>query len=275
MTRAATTSLVVKIGGGDDLDLDNICNDLAELASGGKRLVVVHGGSAETNRVAEQLGHPAEFVTSVSGFTSRRTDRRTLEIFQMVYCGQINKGLVERLQQRGVNALGLSGIDGRLWEGPRKAAIRIVKDGRRMVLRDDYTGKVERVNVSLLAGLLDSGYLPVIAPPAISYDGEAINVDGDRAAAHTAAALEAETLVILSSVPGLLENFPDESSLVREIPADRVAGFIDVAQDRMKKKVLGAQEAIAGGVRWVILADGRIERPLHRALEGRGTVIGG
>jgi acetylglutamate/LysW-gamma-L-alpha-aminoadipate kinase len=150
-----------------------------------------------------------------------------------------------------------------------------VKDGRRMVLRDDYTGKVERVNVSLLAGLLDSGYLPVIAPPAISYDGEAINVDGDRAAAHTAAALEAETLVILSSVPGLLENFPDESSLVREIPADRVAGFIDVAQDRMKKKVLGAQEAIAGGVRWVILADGRIERPLHSALEGRGTVIGG
>ncbi|UCG87497.1 MAG: [LysW]-aminoadipate kinase [Gemmatimonadota bacterium] len=274
MTERLSAPLVVKIGGGDGLDLDRICDDLAEISSRGTRLVVVHGGSAETNRVAEQLGHPPEFVTSVSGFTSRRTDRRTLEIFQMVYCGQVNKGLVERLQQRGVNALGLSGLDGRLWEGPRKAAIRIVKDGRRMVLRDDYTGKVERVNLKLLRDLLDSGYLPVIAPPAISYEGEAINVDGDRAAARTAAALAADTLVILSNVPGLLEDFPDESSLISSIPSNRVAEFIDVAQDRMKKKVLGAQEALSGGVRRVVLADGRVERPIQRALEGRGTVIG-
>jgi len=274
MTEGSLSHLVVKIGGGDGLDLDGICDDLAQMAKQGTRLVVVHGGSAETNRVAEQLGHPAEFVTSVSGFTSRRTDRRTLEIFQMVYCGQINKGLVERLQQRGVNALGLSGLDGRLWAGPRKAAIRIVKDGRRMVLRDDYTGKVEQVNVKLLHDLLDSGYFPVIAPPAISYDGEAINVDGDRAAARTAAALECDTLVILSNVPGLLADFPDESSLISAIPSDRVAEFIAVAQDRMKKKVLGAQEALSWGVKRVVLADGRVERPIQRALEGAGTVIG-
>jgi acetylglutamate/LysW-gamma-L-alpha-aminoadipate kinase len=275
MTNEPLAPLVVKIGGGDGLDFERICDDLTEIAGRGARLVVVHGGSAETNRVAEQLGHPPEFVTSVSGFTSRRTDRRTLEIFQMVYCGQVNKGLVERLQQRGVNALGLSGLDGRLWEGPRKAAIRIVKDGRRMVLRDDYTGKVEQVNVKLLHDLLDSGYLPVIAPPAISYDGEAINVDGDRAAARTAAALESDTLVILSNVPGLLANFPDESSLISSIPSDRVAEFIDVAQDRMKKKVLGAQEALSWGVKRVVFADGRVERPIQRALEGSGTVIGG
>lgn len=275
MTTDSSGFLVVKIGGGDGLDLDQICDDLASIATEGKRLVVVHGGSAQTNRIAEQLGHPPEFVTSVSGFTSRRTDRRTLEIFEMVYCGQINKGLVERLQQRGVNAVGLSGLDGRLWEGKRKAAIRVVKNGRRMVLRDDYTGKVERVNTQLLMTLVGAGYVPVIAPPAISYDGEAINVDGDRAAACTAAALDAETLVILSNVPGLLADFPDESSLISRIPADRVAEFIDVAQDRMKKKVLGAQEALASGVRRVVFADGRIERPVHRALEGLGTVIGG
>jgi acetylglutamate/LysW-gamma-L-alpha-aminoadipate kinase len=238
-------------------------------------MVIVHGGSATTNAVATQLGHPPEFVTSVAGYTSRRTDRRTLEIFEMVYCGQINKGLVEMLQSRGVNAVGLSGLDGRIWEGKRKDAIRIVKDGRRMVLRDDYTGKVERVNTSLLTTLLDAGYLPVLTPPAISYEGEAINVDGDRAAAMTAAAMGADTLVILSNVPGLLRAFPDEASLIPHIPAADVARFMEVAEDRMKKKVMGAEEALADGVRRVIFGDGRVEHPIRRALDGHGTVIGG
>ncbi len=267
--------LVVKIGGGASLNHEQIADDLAGLVREGQRLVVVHGGSALTNQIAAQLGHPPEFVTSVSGFTSRRTDRRTLEIFQMVYCGQVNKGWVERLQRRGINAVGLSGLDGRLWEGPRKDAIKIVKAGKRLVLRDDYTGKVEHVNAGLLQVLLEQGYLPVLTPPALSFEGEAINVDGDRAAAMTAVALKADALVILSDVPGLLERFPDEASLIRHISRSELERFMDVAEDRMKKKVLGAQEAIAGGVARVVFADGRVERPLRRALAGEGTVIGG
>jgi acetylglutamate/LysW-gamma-L-alpha-aminoadipate kinase len=192
----------------------------------------------------------------------------------MVYCGQVNKGLVESLQRRGVNAIGLSGLDGRLWQGPRKAAIKIVDErGRRRVIRDDYTGRVEKVNVALLISLLDSGYTPVLTPPAISFDGEAINVDGDRAAAATAIAMGAEVLVLLSNVPGLLERFPDESTLVRYIPADRLGAFMAVAEGRMKKKVMGAGEALAGSVAQVIFADGRVDRPVRRALTGEGTVI--
>ena len=266
---------VVKIGGAEGLDHDAIADDVAALIDQGQRLVIVHGGSALTNQVAEALGHPPQFVTSISGFTSRRTDRRTLEIFEMVYCGQVNKGWVERLQQRGVNAVGLSGIDGQLWQGKRKATIKIIDDrGRRRVLRDDYTGRVEQVNTALLNSLLDSGYTPVLTPPAISYDGEAINVDGDRAAAATAIALRAEVLIILSNVPGLLERFPDEDSLIRHIPANRLDTFLEVAQDRMKKKVMGAGEALAGGVRQVVFADGRVTKPVQRALSGEGTVIG-
>jgi len=114
-----------------------------------------------------------------------------------------------------------------------------------------------------------------LTPPAASYEGDAINVDGDRAAAMTAVALGAETLVILSDVPGLLERFPDEASLIRRIPAAELPRFMDVAEDRMKKKVLGAQEALAGGVARVIFGDGRVEQPVRRALAGEGTVIGG
>jgi len=267
--------IVIKIGGSEGINYDLIADDLAALVKTGQPLVLIHGGSALTNKVAEQLGHPPKFVTSVSGFTSRRTDRRTLEIFEMVYCGQMNKGIVEKLQMRGVNAVGLSGLDGRLWEGKRKSAIKVIENGRRRVLRDDYTGKVETVNVELLKTLLSAGYLPVLTPPAISYDGEAINVDGDRAAAATAAALEADALIILSNVPGLLESFPDESTLIRHIPATKIDQFMSVAEDRMKKKVMGAQEALAQGIGRVVFADGRVENPIRRAIEGEGTVIGG
>jgi acetylglutamate/LysW-gamma-L-alpha-aminoadipate kinase len=266
---------VIKIGGAEGINHQAIVDDVAALVSEGQRLIVVHGGSALTNQVAAELGHPPQFVTSVSGYTSRRTDRRTLEIFEMVYCGQVNKGLVENLQERGVNAVGLSGLDGQLWRGPRKAVIKIIDErGRRRVLRDDYTGRVEQVNVPLLNLLLDAGYTPVLTPPAVSYEGEAINVDGDRAAAATAIGLDAEALVILSNVPGLLERFPDEDTLIRHIAADRLETFMAVAQDRMKKKVMGAGEALAGGVARVIFADGRVDQPVRRALAGEGTVIG-
>ena len=266
--------IVVKVGGSEGIDLAAVCRDIASLVKEGESLVFVHGGSHRTNVVAEKLGHPPEFVTSVSGFTSRRTTRETLRIFEMVYCGEINKGIVETLQAEGVDAIGLSGLDGRLLEGRRKAAIKIVQNGRRRVLRDDFTGTVEKINAPLLRLLLDNGYLPVVTPPAISYDSEAINVDGDRAAARIAAALCADKLIILSNVPGLLRDFPDEGTLIPRIEAARASEFMEHAQGRMRIKVLGAIEAIRDGVGQVVFGDGRIESPVRAAIAGRGTVIG-
>lgn len=265
--------LVIKVGGGKNLNINAIIADIVALHQAGQELILVHGGAEMTNEVAQALGHPPQFVTSESGYESRRTDRRTLEIFEMVYCGQLNKMWVEKLQQAGVNAVGLSGLDGRIFEGKRKDKLRVRVKGRRLVLRDDWTGTVEQVNTDLLRLLLDAGYLPVLTPPGASEAGEAINVDGDRAAAMVAAAFQADALVILSNVPGLLRNFPDESSLIREIPRAKVDDFMQFAAGRMKKKVMGAVEAIAAGVQKVILADGRVERPLGRALEGNGTQI--
>jgi acetylglutamate/LysW-gamma-L-alpha-aminoadipate kinase len=223
--------------------------------------------------VAQQLGHPPQFVTSVSGYVSRRTDRRTLEIFEMVYCGKMNKSIVESLQKHGVNAVGLSGIDGRLLEGKRKSAIKVVIDGRKRVLRDDYTGTVVQVNTELLHLLLNAGYLPVISPLAISFESEAMNVDGDRAAAAIASSMNAEQLIILSNVPGLLREFPDESTLIRHIPAAQVEKYMSYAEGRMKKKVMGAAEAVQQGVGRVVFADARVADPVRSALSGNGTVI--
>ena len=265
--------IVVKVGGGAGMDYDALCADVAELWRAGQQLVLVHGGSNATNVLAEQLGHPPRFVTSPSGYTSRYTDRATLELFIMAVAGKVNKLLVERLQRLGVNAVGLAGIDGRVLAGQRKATIRVVEDGKQKVLRDDWTGTIERVNADLLHLLLDAGYLPVIAPIAASAQGEAVNVDGDRAAAALAEGLAAETLLLLSNVPGLLRNFPDETSLIAHIPRAEVDQYLPVAQGRMKKKVLGAAEALGGGVGRVILGDARVAQPISRALAGQGTVI--
>lgn len=266
--------LVIKLGGTSELDIEAICKDVAALVKRGQKAVLVHGGSYETNVISKRLGKPPRFVTSPSGFQSRYTDRETLEIFAMVAAGKVNTLLVEGLQKLGVNALGLSGLDGRLLEGKRKSTLRIVENGKQKMLRGEYSGKIERVNAGLLRALLKAGYLPVVAPLAISYKGEALNVDGDRVAAAIGSALQAEKVIILSNVPGLLRDVSDEGSLVTQIPPAQVEEYLDrYANGRMKKKLLGAIEALNDGVAQVIIADGRGEKPIQRALKGEGTVI--
>jgi len=266
-------TIVVKLGGTEGVDFGAICQEVPGLLSQGKRLALVHGGSSEANRLGEALGHPPRFITSPSGFNSRHTDRATLEIFAMAVNGKVNSMLVEQLQAGGVNALGLSGLDGRLMVASRKSTIQSVENGKRKIIRDDYTGKIEQVNAELLSSLLESGYLPVIAPLAVSLQGEALNVDADRAAAMIAAALHADLLVLLTAVPGLMRKFPDESTLIRTLPRHKLEEALAFAEGRMKKKVLGADEALKGGVSQVIIADGRIPSPISNALSGNGTLF--
>ncbi len=265
--------VVVKVGGSAGINYDLVCDDIATLVKDGERVILIHGGSDETNKISTQLGKPPRILTSPQGFTSRYTDSETLDIFAMVYAGKMNTRIVERLQKRGVNAVGLSGLDGRLLEGQRKASVRAVENGRQILVRDDYTGKVEKVNAALLNLLLDAGYTPVISPPACSAEGEAINVDGDRAAAMIASALGAKQLIILSNIPGLLRVFPDESTLIPHIRYAGLEQALGFAEGRMKKKVLGASEAIAAGVRQVVFGDARLERPIFNSMNGKGTVI--
>jgi acetylglutamate/LysW-gamma-L-alpha-aminoadipate kinase len=265
--------IVVKLGGTEGVDFSAICKDATQIVKQGKPLVFVHGGSAEANALGDALGAPPKMITSPSGYTSRYTDRKTLEIFLMAVNGKVNSLLTEQLQTLGVNAFGLSGLDGRLMQATRKDAIQSIENGKRKVVRDDYTGKIECINLTLLQMLLNAGFLPVIAPVAVSEKGEALNVDADRAAAMVAAALKAEILLLLTAVPGLMKNFPDESTLLRKLPQSQLSAAAEAAQGRMKKKVLGAAEALQGGVSRVIIADGRIENPISNALAGNGTVI--
>lgn len=270
-------TIVIKIGGGEGIDLGPILNEFASLVRSGARAILVHGGSHETNIIAERLGLPPRFITSPSGHVSRRTDRATLEVFEMVYCGKVNKGIVERLRALGVDAVGLSGIDGGIWRGVRKDAIRSVEDGRTTIIRDDLSGRVESVDAAFLGLLLDSGRTPILTPPAITSDGVAINVDADRAAAATAVAIGASELLLLSNVPGVLLDPADPDSLIRSVgaPGGQVETVRAAARGRMKNKVLAAEEAIAGGVPRVVIGCANGKAPIASARAGAGTIFEG
>lgn len=264
---------IIKIGGGSGIDPTAALDDIVTCIAQGDQVVVVHGCSAATDQLAMDLNVPPRYVTSTAGVRSRHTDAPALAIFIMA-AQRVNSGIVRELQCRGVNALGLSGLDGGLLRGPRKDMLRVVAaDGRQRIIRDDYTGRVERVNTNLLTLLLENGYVPVIAPLALADTGDAVNVDGDRAAAMVASSLTADALIILTNVPGLLADITDERTLVTSLSSTQIGEYETRISGGMRRKLIGAREALQGGVRRVVLADGRAAHPLQAALAGRGTVI--
>jgi acetylglutamate/LysW-gamma-L-alpha-aminoadipate kinase len=167
----------------------------------------------------------------------------------MAALGVENFLYVEKLQQRGIDAVGLSGLSGRLLVA-RKKDVRSVQGAKTVLLRDDYTGRVEAVNLPLLTQFIGPGRVPVVAPLALSTENEALNVDGDRVAAAIAVAIDADALIILTSVPGLLRDIGDPSTLV---PETTLAEAESIAQGRMKVKILAAREALEGGVDEVVI----------------------
>ncbi len=265
--------LVVKCGGALGADVTGICIDIAKLIADGERIVLVHGGSVEADALGERLGVPPRFLLSASGVRSRYTDAATLEILTQALAGRIKPMLVTKLLMLGVKAIGMIGVDGMLVQARRKPAVRAIMDGHLQMIRDDLSGRITEVNLVLLRGLLDAGYLPVVSPPAFDPECGALNVDADRMAAAIAVALGVDKLVLLSNVPGLLRDPVDPSTVVDKIPGEAIEAFLPLAKGRMKLKLIATREAITGGVRHVVIGDGRLPSPVYQALAGRGTVI--
>lgn len=265
--------ILVKVGGGRDIAWGAVCEDIAALTAAGEKIVLVHGANVERDAIAARLSVPIRTVTSPSGVSSVYCDADGLEVFLMAYPGVSNTKIVARLRAGGVRAVGLSGIDGGIWQAKAKK-ILYVRDGARVrLLRDNLTGRVEAADPSLPLLLLEHGYLPVICPPALSQDGEIVNVDNDWAAAVLAEALGVAEMIVLFAAPGLLADPDDEGSLVPRVDRARLPDYMESARGRMKKKLLGAGRAFEGGVRTIYWGDGRIVRPVAWARAGRGTVI--
>jgi len=263
--------ITIKIGGSvvDNLHPTTIL-DIKKIVKQ-EGVVLVHGGGKEVTKVSKELGKEPKFVVSPGGIKSRYTDKETAEIFTMVMSGKINKTIVGMLQKNGINAIGLSGIDGKIIQAKRKKKLLIINEkGRKQAIDGGYTGKITNVNASLLKSLLEQGYTPVISPIAISEEFDFLNVDGDRAAAYVAGKIQSDKVLFLTNVDGLLMD----EKLVKSLTLDEAKAIIPKIGFGMEKKILAATEALDMGVKEALIANGQRENPISAAIaHDKCTVI--
>lgn len=266
--------LVVKCGG--ELDPEPVCADIAAMTRSAAGVVLVHGGAPEISRLAAELGVRPRTIVSPSGVASRFTDAQMIDVVTLAMTGRVKPRLLRCLAARGVPAVGLTGLDGGLLRAAPKPARRAVTDdGRTVIVRGDLSGRITRVRPDLLRALLTAGFLPVVSPPAGAEDGTGpLNVDADRAAAAVAAAMGARRMVLLTAAPGVLADAADAGTLLRRCELPREGGPLPyAASGGMHRKLVAAREAVLGGVAQVIIADGRVPRPVSAALAGAGTRV--
>ncbi len=265
--------IVIKIGGSvvDGLH-ESTMHDLKDIISH-EKAILVHGGGKEVTSIAEKLGKEQKFVVSPGGIRSRYTDKETAEIYTMVMSGKINKEIVLMLQKNGINAIGLSGVDGGIIKAERKKKLIIVDErGRKVAIDGGYTGKITTVNSSLLQSVIESGYVPIVSPVALSEEFDLLNVDGDRAAAYVAGSVKADRVIFITNVNGLMMD----NKLVTKLTVSEAKKILPKIGFGMEKKVLACTEAVSMGVKEAIIASGQVSNPISSALKHDNcTVISG
>jgi len=261
--------IIIKIGGGRDVNLKGVVQDLATLT---ERFIIVHGANAVRDEIAAKMGYPTRSVTSVSGYSSVLSDEKAIDAIMMGYAGIQNKRLVELCHQRGINAVGLSGIDGKLVQGARNKGIRVRQNEKTIMMRD-FSGKPKQINQELIALLLDHGYVPVICIPIIDENNCAINSENDDIVAVLQGTLHADTVIQLIEAPGFMDDIKDDRSLVPNISRAELDAREAQVEGRMKRKMLALKKLMENGAARVIISDGRVEHPVQDALSGKGTII--
>ena len=261
--------IIVKIGGGQNINHQAIINDLAKL---NEKFIIIHGANALRDEIADKLNKPKKTITSVSGYDSVFTDEDSLDIMMMAYAGLRNKRMVEMCQQAGINAVGLSGIDGKVVQGKRNNGIRVKENGKLKIVRD-YSGKPKAINTELLNLLLNNGYTPVLSVPIIDENNYAINSENDDIVSVLTETMNADKIIQLIEAPGFLDDAKDINSIVKEISQDELERRENQVEGRMKRKILALRKLFRNGKGTVFISDGRTETPITDALNGKGTII--
>jgi acetylglutamate kinase len=256
-------TFVMKCGGSTLAALpDAFFEDLQQLQQSGIRPVIVHGGGPAINETLGKLGIESRFVNGL-----RVTDEATLDVVEMVLAGRINKEIVRKLQQNGAKSIGLSGTDGGLIE------VQPVSNHAEVGLVGDVTG----VNAGLIEGIMDLGYLPVIAPIGIDAAGQRYNINADTAAGAVASHLGVDRMIVVTDVPGIIRTVGGEKKVLSQVTFADIEEMIASGEiyGGMIPKVRAAMNCLHGNVREVLIVDGAVERVLSRAVrEGNlGTRI--
>ena len=256
--------VVVKYGGNAMINeelKDAVMGDIVLLSLVGVKVVLVHGGGPEITEMLGKIGKESKFVDGL-----RVTDKETVDIVQMVLAGKINKNLVNLLQNIGGKAIGLCGTDGHMIE-----AVQLDE-------RLGYVGKVTNVNVEPIIDVLDKGYIPVVSTIGCDNEGNTYNINADTAAAKIASMLEAECLISMTDISGILRDKDDPSTLISKITVDEAPKLMEdgVISGGMIPKVDCCIEAIKNGVKKVFIIDGTVPHAILVEMltdEGIGTMF--
>jgi acetylglutamate kinase len=268
--RLAGKTVVIKYGGNaminDELK-NQVMEDITLLKFIGVNPVVVHGGGPDITSALQKQGIKSKFVNGL-----RVTDMETMETAQMVLVGKTNKEIVSMINQKGGNAIGLCGIDGRLIECEKYMP---VVDGKEQDI--GYVGKITSINTRLIELLAQDEYIPVIAPVGVGKDGTSYNINADTVAGDIASALKAEKLILLTDVEGVRVS-DDKDGIIPVLTVDEVHDLIGkkIINGGMIPKVLGCVEAIERGVGRTHIIDGRIPHCILLEIftnQGIGTMI--
>ena len=256
--------VVIKYGGNAMISEElkkQVMEDIVLLWLIGVKVVLVHGGGPEISEMMDKLGMKPQFIDGL-----RVTDKDTVSVVQMVLAGKVNKSLVNLIEKYGGNAMGISGMDGRLIE----AKIKDEKLG--------YVGKIEKINIAPVMDLLEKGYIPVVSTIGCDRDGNVYNINGDTAAAYIAGALKAKSFIAMTDIAGILQDKDDPSTLIPEIHTDEIPALLDsgIINGGMIPKVKCCVDAIEMGVEKVFIMDGRVPHSILMELltdEGAGTMV--
>lgn len=258
--------IVIKYGGNAMINEElkqQVMEDIVLLSLIGVKVVLVHGGGPEITDMLKKIGKESVFVDGL-----RVTDKETAEIVQMVLAGKINKSLVNLLEIKGGKAMGISGMDGHMIEAvPKNEKL-------------GYVGKITKVNVEPIIDLLDRDYIPVVSTVGCDGDGNVYNINADTAAAYIAGAMNAERLITMTDIEGILRDKDDPDSLIPCVDIEKAGELFrdGTISGGMIPKVECCIEAIHRGVKKVIILDGRVPHALLIETltdEGAGTMVTG
>lgn len=260
--------VVIKYGGSamiDEIIQGTVIEDIVLMKLVGLKPVIVHGGGKEISEVLKTMNIKSEFINGI-----RVTDKDTVDVVEMVLSGKINKGIVQLIQNHGINAVGISGKDGKTLKVKKKEADDI-----------DYgfVGDIEKVETGLIMSLLDNDFIPVIAPVGTDNKGQTYNINADYAASAIAGALNAEKLLFLTDVEGVLSDVNDKSTLISKIEVSEVEKLIEdgIISGGMIPKVECCVQGIKYGVKNVHILDGTVEHCMIIEIftkNGIGTMFG-
>lgn len=264
--------ILIKYGGHAMVDEEaksSTARDTVLLKYVGMKPLIVHGGGPEISRSMDKLGKESKFIKGL-----RVTDKETMEIIEMVLVGKISTEIVSELIKHDGDAISLSGKDSSLIFAHKKPASKIDEE----IVDLGLVGEIDCVNSDLLEMFLEHEYIPVISPVGIAMDGTSLNLNADTAAGEVASAIDAEKLIILTDVPGVLRDPSDPDTLIPKITIDEIPGLIEdgIISGGMIPKIETCVKAIENGVESCHIIDGRKKHSLLLEVfttDGIGTMI--